>query len=184
VWVWEAVNGTVLIRSHTYGWPPQRRMQRVSGEWLAVEMDKLGDDWESLSAVCPAQPSPQGSRSRLATAAQGQWGVVSQHVEAALAQAHTQALIPGPNGELVCPTVHGDMRLNNVMVRLTAEGRWQFRFVDFDWSGWAGHTRYPAMMNLKIRWPAGACPRLPLQQQHDKQLLSDELQAGGIPYDA
>ena len=156
----------------------------MSGEWLAVEMDKLGDDWESLYAVRPAQPPREEGRSRLATAAQAQWGMVSHHVEAALEHAHTQAVIPGPNGGLAGLTAHGDMRLNNVMVRLTPEGEWQFRFVDFDWSGWAGHTCYPAVMNPEIHWPAGACPRLTLQQQHDKQLLSVELQVGGIPFNA
>jgi hypothetical protein len=55
--------------------------------------------------------------------------------------------------------VHGDLRVNNVLL-------------DFDWSGPAGQQLYPAFMNhTQIDWPEGASDGKPLEFEHDNVWL-------------
>jgi hypothetical protein len=56
--------------------------------------------------------------------------------------------------------VHGDLRANNVMVHVNADGtvldggKVRVKVIDFDWSGESGKTTYPLWRNSKILWPA------------------------------
>jgi len=57
--------------------------------------------------------------------------------------------------------VHGDLRLNNLMVHvngdgkiLLVEGKARIKVIDFDWSGKRGQVAYPRWCNEKIVWPA------------------------------
>jgi serine/threonine protein kinase len=55
--------------------------------------------------------------------------------------------------------VHGDLRLNNVMVHVNADGtigKVHIKIIDFDWSGESGTVTYPIWRNDQIlNWPAG-----------------------------
>ena len=64
------------------------------------------------------------------------------------------------------------------------EGGWQACFVDFDWAGCEGASRYPLHMNhAMINWSAGVEDNSPMLQHHDEQLLASvsHLQHG-VPY--
>ena len=69
-------------------------------------------------------------------------------------------------------------RAPNVMLRKRCEegGRvaYDVRFIDFDWSGAAGHGVYPSRMNSDITWHTDAQPGRPLQQEHDLHLLDQD----------
>ncbi|KZT06283.1 uncharacterized protein LAESUDRAFT_628715, partial [Laetiporus sulphureus 93-53] len=47
--------------------------------------------------------------------------------------------------------VHGDLRSNNIMVRIT-DGEPQIKIIDYDWAGKAGQVRYPAARNESLDW--------------------------------
>jgi hypothetical protein len=55
--------------------------------------------------------------------------------------------------------VHGDLRANNVMVHVNADGtvldggKVRVKVIDFDWSGQSGETTYPLWRNPTISWP-------------------------------
>ncbi|KIM32405.1 hypothetical protein M408DRAFT_218382 [Serendipita vermifera MAFF 305830] len=66
--------------------------------------------------------------------------------------------------------VHGDLRPNNIRIRkLTENTPFEFRVVDFDWSGKSGEATYPLLRNVKIQWPGGAGE--PIVIGHDWSLL-------------
>jgi hypothetical protein len=56
--------------------------------------------------------------------------------------------------------VHGDLRTNNLMVRVNADGtvlygeKVHVKVIDFDWSGESSKVTYPVWRNDKINWPA------------------------------
>ena len=100
-------------------------------------------------------------------------------VRAALALAHSLRTADSQ------ATVHGDMRVPNVMVRSGAAspsgsadgGAAEVRFVDFDWAGVAGEVACPTFVNPAVAWPAGMAPGAKLRQEWDRELLASELEA-------
>lgn len=54
--------------------------------------------------------------------------------------------------------------------------KWRVKFGDFDWSGVNGESKYPCIMNSKIKWPLGVGPGRVMFQQHDVDLLCYQLQ--------
>lgn len=56
--------------------------------------------------------------------------------------------------------VHGDLRANNLMVHVNADGtvlddeKVRVKVLDFDWSGRSGEVTYPMWRNTDISWPA------------------------------
>lgn len=75
--------------------------------------------------------------------------------------------------------VHGDLRANNIMVKLDGQqpvllgsDGVAVKVVDFDWAGDAGVVRYPASRNQDIpdiEWPG--LPGGLIQAQHDRELF-------------
>jgi len=71
--------------------------------------------------------------------------------------------------------VHGDLRANNLMVHVNANGsvldgeRVRVKAVDFDWSGRSGETTYPMWRNTDIWWPAGTAAEIVVG--HDQALV-------------
>ncbi|KAL0955365.1 hypothetical protein HGRIS_001613 [Hohenbuehelia grisea] len=78
--------------------------------------------------------------------------------------------------------VHGDLRANNIMIRLDDQQQpvlldpdsddVAVKVVDFDWAGEAGMVRYPASRNEDIRgirWPG--LPGDEIEVQHDRELF-------------
>lgn len=103
------------------------------------------------------------------------WRVLSDLSDSELLEAKPhvlQALLRAQNVEIGMGALgaHGDMRLPNVAV-LLEPNQWHTRFLDFDWAGVAGEDTYPAFMNPKISWPAGAQPFAVMQSKHDVALL-------------
>lgn len=66
--------------------------------------------------------------------------------------------------------VHGDLRDTNLLVRI--DGELRFMLVDFDWAGKEGEVRYPINDNRNdIKRPDGARDGLPIQKDHDLEIL-------------
>ncbi|KAG8908628.1 hypothetical protein FRB99_004916 [Tulasnella sp. 403] len=71
--------------------------------------------------------------------------------------------------------VHGDIRSNNVMLKVDSAcapcmdegGHVYLKVVDFDWAGTSGEVRYPIRRNESIAWPAGRGERILVG--HDRQ---------------
>ena len=94
-----------------------------------------------------------------------------------------------PHDGAPLPTVHGDARVPNVMVRVleAAEGggiiEVQVRFVDFDWAGiqWPGRggARCPTLVNRKLFPPNGIVEGGPLSQALDAATLAYSATADG-----
>ncbi|KAK9809063.1 hypothetical protein WJX72_008776 [[Myrmecia] bisecta] len=56
-------------------------------------------------------------------------------------------------------------------------------FVDFDWAGFEGVSRYPLHMNhAHIKWPNGAADNAPMLQQHDWEFLESMQVPPAMPY--
>jgi hypothetical protein len=129
--------------------------RRLPGGWLEVEMEMLEphDGWELL-ACCA-----------------GDAGALLPAVHSALLRAHG---LPIDAAQRL--GAHGDMRGANVYVRrggagAGAGGALEVRFVDFDWAGATGEVVYPPLMNPEVAWSMNACTCLPIQQEHDQQML-------------
>ena len=141
---------------------------RLNAEWLVVEMEYLTDH-ETLFSLSSATRKP------LATLQD--WDAATEAVHAALSDAQARVLTPagGPEeGEVQRrPYVHGDVRLNNVMVRDDG-GAWSVKFIDFDWAGVDGQGHYPALMNVEVEWPGGAGPLCVMRAVHDNELLATQ----------
>ena len=76
--------------------------------------------------------------------------------------------------------VHGDLRANNVMVKVNAkkepavraDGSLYLMLVDFEWSGKAAEVYYPGARNDEIKgikWPAEIGRAI--EQGHDRALV-------------
>ena len=66
---------------------------------------------------------------------------------------------------------HGDVRPDNIMVRIKDNAVIDLKLIDMDWAGTVGTARYPSLLNSKILWPQGVGPGQLLQQAHDLELL-------------
>ncbi|KAL3147719.1 hypothetical protein ABBQ32_002462 [Trebouxia sp. C0010 RCD-2024] len=67
---------------------------------------------------------------------------------------------------------HGDVRPDNIMVRVKDNAVMDLKLIDMDWAGVVGTARYPSLLNTKtIIWPQGVGPGQLLQQAHDLELL-------------
>jgi hypothetical protein len=134
--------------------PQLHQVKQLPGGWLQVEMELLdkGSGWYELGN-CPVEDV------EAATSA----------ARAALQQAHQ---VCGPEQQAF---VHGDARVQNVMVRRMGQS-FDVRFVDFEYAGEDGKQLYPAYMNPRVQWPAGVEYGLPLLQSHDTTLLAASCQ--------
>ena len=135
--------------------PSLHAVQPLPGDAYMVVMDALTpeDGWQLL-----AHQSQDAAAARAAALD-------------ALAAAHKVPLSGGVYA------AHGDCRGANVFVRAAPGGgehAWETRFVDFDWSGEQGKTRYPTFMSTEVQWPSDARPGALLAQAHDVDLLSRE----------
>jgi hypothetical protein len=80
-------------------------------------------------------------------------------------------------------SVHGDLRSNNIMVKVSAnnqlipvDNRAVINVIDFDWAGKAGEVFYPVMRNESIHgiiWPGEAGGAIELD--HDSTLVNSWL---------
>ena len=71
--------------------------------------------------------------------------------------------------------VHGDLRSNNLMVHVNANGSvldgedvW-IKVIDFDWSGQSGEVVYPTARNTGLWWPAGVAEEIVIG--HDQAVV-------------
>lgn len=69
--------------------------------------------------------------------------------------------------------VHGDLRPNNIMVKVSGGSLpddVKLKIIDFDWGGSVTNkVRYPLLRNTAIRWPAGEGDLI--QPEHDSDLV-------------
>ncbi|KAL0056301.1 hypothetical protein WJX82_009745 [Trebouxia sp. C0006] len=158
--------------------PDLLQVKSLRGEWYAVEMEYLAprDGWFPLCILAPGrrQTVPGSQPEPLTVPA---WQHACDLATQALERAHQHATMQLDGHRH--PTVHGDVRLPNNIGHV-GDGNEvdQVVFVDFDWAGLQGITRYPVLMNPDVAWPTGAQPYAQLQQAHDKDLLKSELQKG------
>ncbi|KZT00409.1 uncharacterized protein LAESUDRAFT_764614 [Laetiporus sulphureus 93-53] len=125
-------------------------------------MEYLGSDWETLSQF--SEKKPHG-RVAAPTAADPIWASLNQ----LLAILEQQQF------------VHGDLRMNNIMVQVNQDGKAVIqkgkkkaciKVIDFDWAGNAGQVRYPQSRNktlTDITWPG--TPGGPINPGHDRRLV-------------
>ena len=67
---------------------------------------------------------------------------------------------------------HGDVRPDNIILRIKDNAVVDLKLIDMDWAGIVGTARYPSLLNPKtITWPQGDGPGQLLQQAHDLELL-------------
>jgi serine/threonine protein kinase len=65
--------------------------------------------------------------------------------------------------------VFGDVRSANIMITKNNK----VKFVDFDWAGKAGVSRYPLLLSQQIQWPDGVGDGLAvMEKQHDLDMLT------------
>jgi serine/threonine protein kinase len=65
--------------------------------------------------------------------------------------------------------VFGDLRRANIMITKNNK----VKFVDFDWAGKAGVSRYPLLLSQQIQWPDDVGDGLAvMQKQHDLDMLT------------
>ncbi|KAG5187915.1 hypothetical protein JKP88DRAFT_262308 [Tribonema minus] len=125
----------------------------LPGGWSMIVMELLGEDWKSL------QQLPHLLRA----------GAVVE-VAKALERAHSVDVCT--EGGTFSKAVHGDVRAPNVLVRFTDDTVSGVRFVDLDWAGISGHSRYPHAMNPALPWHSKAKPGRVMEQEHDKHMLT------------
>lgn len=72
--------------------------------------------------------------------------------------------------------VHGDLRANNIMVKvagssgLLPEGDVELKVIDFDWGGaLSDEVRYPLLRNINIQWPGDEGDLIKVE--HDRTLV-------------
>lgn len=64
--------------------------------------------------------------------------------------------------------VFGDLRDVNVMITKNNK----VKFIDFDWAGEEGVSRYPLLLSRQIKWPEGVVEGLAvMKKQHDLDML-------------
>jgi serine/threonine protein kinase len=65
--------------------------------------------------------------------------------------------------------VFGDVRSANIMITRNHK----VKFVDFDWAGKAGVSRYPLLLSQRIQWPDSVGDGLAvMQKRHDLDILT------------
>ncbi|KAK7437510.1 hypothetical protein VKT23_018582 [Stygiomarasmius scandens] len=68
--------------------------------------------------------------------------------------------------------VHGDLRLQNIMVRKDAdENEWHALVIDFEWAGRDGVVRYPASLTKLEVWAADVGAYRKITKAHDLHML-------------
>ncbi|CAL5227260.1 g10190 [Coccomyxa viridis] len=119
-----------------------------------------------------------------APADDGDWEALKVEALQALRKGHEAQLMAPPDimlaGEEAPCTVHANARLVNTMARRGPSG-WEINFVGFACSGIQGSSRYPIMMSSDVRRQFGAHSLAHLEQQHDDNLLTAELEQGRAP---
>lgn len=125
----------------------------LPGGWSMIVMELLGEDWRSLQQLHHLLR-----------------GEAVVEVAKALERAHNVDV--RLEGGSFSRAVHGDVRPPNVLVRFTDDTVSGVRFVDLDWSGISGCSRYLHAMNPAIVWHSNAKPGRVMEQEHDKYMLS------------
>lgn len=140
------------------------RWQQISMEYLAPEMpDSSG--WFTMrflmqSVVKQAEHAPESL-----TLAPDHLPQMIDRAKHLVRSAH-EVLVSGKHA------AHGDVRPDNVMVRIKDNAVIDLKLIDMDWAGVVGTARYPSLLNTKtIIWPQGVGPGQLLQQAHDLELL-------------
>jgi serine/threonine protein kinase len=65
--------------------------------------------------------------------------------------------------------VFGDLRGANIMITRNNK----VKFVDFDWAGNEGVSRYPLLLSQQIQWPDGVGDGLTvMKKEHDLDMLT------------
>jgi RIO-like serine/threonine protein kinase len=63
--------------------------------------------------------------------------------------------------------VFGDLRSTNIMITKNNK----VKFIDFDWAGKAGVSRYPLLLSQQISWAGGVKGLAVMEKQHDLDML-------------
>ena len=79
-----------------------------------------------------------------------EWRCLGDLVRALLEKGHQQAMVDSGAGGLSLLTVHGEVRLTNVMARRDASSGFEVQFVDFGWAGINGKSRFESRVNHLI----------------------------------
>ncbi|KAK9863917.1 hypothetical protein WJX84_011339 [Apatococcus fuscideae] len=167
--------------------PDEVKADALPYKWQAVTMEYLAPpEWVPLSILAPVRlEAPLDSALPPPLSLQA-WDAVADLARVALKHAQKVRLAaPARDTPDGLPTVHGDLRLPNIMAHLASIGEVDaIIFLDFDWAGAAGVSRCPVIMNPEIHWPIGADPQMLMDQTHDTQLLEAELRKGAVLADA
>ncbi|KAF5377990.1 hypothetical protein D9757_009837 [Collybiopsis confluens] len=72
--------------------------------------------------------------------------------------------------------VHGDLRASNVLVR-KLDGRWECKFIDFDWAGRPNQVRYPigVYRTSNLFRPEAYMDEMLITAEHDQQTMLNML---------
>ena len=114
---------------------------------MSMDSLMLGEGWRNLAAWAPcfSRKIHQAiSDLGLKPTSPEDWALLCQAAVEALNLGHKATVSTkasdGPPGEKE-KTVHGDVRLSNIMARKKRDGRFEVMFVDFGWAGVEGRAR-------------------------------------------
>ena len=116
----------------------------LPGQWSAVEMEFLSPSkgWFPLWILAPSRRSPFSAQDGIMPKplSNAAWQHASTLAGQALECAHQQTILLEGQQHL---SVHGDVRMVNIIAHIgAAHAVDQVVFVDFDWAGLQGITRY------------------------------------------
>ena len=118
----------------------QIRCASLPYKWLVTAMEHLElPEWVPLSLLAPCRSQQSASPELCEPLSLHDWDMAASLARDALKRAHQIRYPNSPDGQ---PTVHGDVRLPNILAhRAQGGGVDQIKFVDFDWAGVEGKSR-------------------------------------------
>lgn len=175
----------------------------LPGGWRLVAMEWLAEPWQHLHDL-PEEEEPEARAAALHALTLGHGVTVADSHGTVQRSVHGDArdvnvlvcrrsaaqqsmqTAPGTEGsamDMDVPSSSGVTGGSGGQLP-AGQGRWwQAMFVDFDWAGFEGISRYPLHMNhVHISWPRGAADNQLMLQQHDREFLQSMQLPPNVPY--
>ena len=138
--------------------------QQIQMEYLPPVLEEEVSGWVTLSNLL--SPSKTTKHLEKLLPPPGDRQLLIDEAQQLLKTAHS-TLVSGRKA------AHGDARPDNILVLMRLGKIVKLKLIDLDWAGLAGEETYPTLLNtVAIQWPDGVAAGLPLEQEHDLELLN------------